>query len=319
MGKRRIPNYFNLLVIIYVAVGSTACSYSLAVIGGTIGQPTFYSALGMAPPGSPDYGGTANLISAFNGANAAGGFLGALFSSWFSNWAGRKRSIQLGCAVAIVGGAIGAGSVNPGMFIVARLISGIGTGILVTVIPMYQSELATPETRGYVTCMHGVMFAVGYTLSGWIGYACYFSSQTSTFGFRFPLAFQCVPPLILFSGSAFLPFSPRWLLQQDRPDEALAVLTRLHVSKEDPSGHEAKREFYQMRKQLELDRQIKANTGEFEVFMTPSNRKRALFAYGLMFGNQFTGILGTYVSPSHLNNPNNIQSSQTTASSSTNQ
>jgi hypothetical protein len=26
---------------------------------------------------------------------------------------------------------------------------------------MYQSELATPETRGFMTCMHGVMFAVG--------------------------------------------------------------------------------------------------------------------------------------------------------------
>ena len=147
---------------------------------------------------------------------------------------------------------------------------------------------------------YGVMFAVGYSLAGWIGYGCYFSSKTSSFGFRFPLAFQCVPPVILLSGSAFLPFSPRWLLQQNRQDEAFTVLKRLHVSKEDPDGHEAKREFYQMRKQLELDRQIKAKTGEFDVFKTPSNRKRALFAYGLMFGNQFTGVLGKYVIASQV-------------------
>lgn len=287
----RIPNTFNLLVVIYVALGSTTCSYSLAVTGSTIGQPTFYTALGMVPPGEPGYTGTANLISAFNGSNAAGGLAGCIFSAWFADWAGRKRSIQLGCLIAIVGGAITAASVDPAMFIVGRLISGLATGLLVTCIPMYQSEVSTPESRGFMTCMHGIMFAVGYSLSGWIGYGCFFSDPTSTFGFRFPLAFQCFPPLLLLAGSRTLPFSPRWLLQQNRHEEALEVLLRLHRSDRDKEGHEAKREFYQMRKQLELDRSIRAETGAFEVFRTASNRKRALFSFGLMFGNQFTGVL----------------------------
>jgi hypothetical protein len=32
MGKL-IPNAFNLAVVIYVALGSTACSYGMAIIG----------------------------------------------------------------------------------------------------------------------------------------------------------------------------------------------------------------------------------------------------------------------------------------------
>lgn len=32
MGKL-IPNSFNLLVVVYVALGSTACSYGMAIIG----------------------------------------------------------------------------------------------------------------------------------------------------------------------------------------------------------------------------------------------------------------------------------------------
>ena len=123
MGKL-VPNTFNLLVVIYAAFGSTACSYGLAVIGSTIGQPTFYTGLNMAPPGTPGYAESANLISAYNGVNSAGAIVGAAFVAWYANWAGRKRSIQLGALVQIIGAALSAGSISPAMFIVARLITG---------------------------------------------------------------------------------------------------------------------------------------------------------------------------------------------------
>ncbi|KAL9090501.1 MAG: hypothetical protein Q9165_005262 [Trypethelium subeluteriae] len=184
----------------------------------------------MAPPGTPGYSHTANLLSAYNGVNAAGSIFGAAFTSWFAQWAGRKRNIQWGAVIVIIGGALCAGSVDVAMFIVSRFIAGFGIGMLITAIPMYQSEVSTPESRGFMTCMHGIK-------------------------------------------------------------EAYAVLRRLHVSKEDPDGKEASREFYQMRKQLELDRRTKEKTGAFDVFMTPANRKRALCAFMLMFGLEFSGIL----------------------------
>lgn len=42
MGKL-IPNAYNLWVVIFVALGSTACSFGMSVIGSTIGQPSFYT------------------------------------------------------------------------------------------------------------------------------------------------------------------------------------------------------------------------------------------------------------------------------------
>ena len=85
--------------------------------------------------------------------------------------------------------------------------------------------------------MHGVMFAMGYTLSAWIGFGVYFltaSGSSSSFPWRFPIAFQMVPAMLLLAGSPFLPFSPRWLMMHDRYDEAHEVLKRLHRTKEDP-------------------------------------------------------------------------------------
>lgn len=90
---------------------------------------------------------------------------------------------------------------------------------------------------------------------------------------------------MLLMGSPWLPKSPRWLLQQDRPDEAWEVIRKLHQAR---GGDDSlcKKEFYQMQKQLESDRETKK--GKWDIFATAPNRKRSLLGFGLMFGNQFT-------------------------------
>ena len=63
-----IPNLFNFWVVIYVAIGATACSYGLAIIGSTVGQPSFYKSLELeADPTQPGYAVTAGYLGAFNG------------------------------------------------------------------------------------------------------------------------------------------------------------------------------------------------------------------------------------------------------------
>lgn len=325
MGKL-VPNTFNLLVVIAVALGSTACSYGMSVISSTIGQPSFYTDLGLAPQGDPGYARTSQLIGAFNGVNSAGSAIAAPFTAWSANKIGRLRTIELGAVITIIGGALCAGSVNVAMFLVARFIAGWGVGTLITAIPMYQAEVSTPESRGFMVSMHGIMFAVGYSLSAWIGFGCYFlsaSGSTSSFPWRFPLAFQMVPAALLLACSKWLPYSPRWLMAQGRfsdahqilvpktpvsvrvrnmawwsdksflgrMDEAHDVIRKLHRTKDDAHDTKAAKEFFQMRKQLELDRQINDKVGVFDIFATKPNRRRAYVGFTLMLGNQFTGVL----------------------------
>ncbi len=156
------------------------------------------------------------------------------------------------------------------------------------------------------------MFAMGYTLSAWIGFGCYFVSASgsgSSFAWRFPLAFQMVPAIMLLACSPWLPFSPRWLvnsllslivpkapltpdqLAQNRADEAHAVIRRLHHTGKHDSDALADKEFYQMKKQLDMDRELQAKTSTFELFKTAPNRRRAYVGFSLMFLNMFTGVL----------------------------
>lgn len=105
-------------------------------------------------------------------------------------------------------------------------------------------------------------------------------SPSATFAWRFPRAFPCLPPLVLLAGSFLVPFSPRWLLQQGRREEALEIVMQLHQTPEDKNHIKARQEFYLTEKQYELDRQLQVRP--LEIFRTAANRTRCLVAFLLM-------------------------------------
>lgn len=82
-------------------------------------------------------------------------------------------------------------------------------GALVTLVPLYQSEIAPPAIRGLLVGTHGVVIVIGYITASWIGFGFYFVNASGA-QWRIPLAVQCIPPLALVSGVMFVPESPRW-------------------------------------------------------------------------------------------------------------
>lgn len=84
-------------------------------------------------------------------------------------------------------------------------------------------------------------------------------------------------------------------MMQNRLEEAHDVLIKLHSTKGDEHNSIARKEFYQMKKQVELDRQVSATISHFELFRTAPNRRRALVGFLLMWNNQFTGVCKTYI------------------------
>lgn len=94
------------------------------------------------------------MLTLNSGVNCAGSAIGCAICSYCADKYGRKRTIQGAALVLIIGAAICAGAVNNAMFMVGRLINGLGIGALVTCIPIYQAEVSTPESRGFMVSMH---------------------------------------------------------------------------------------------------------------------------------------------------------------------
>ncbi|GJJ14455.1 hypothetical protein Clacol_008719 [Clathrus columnatus] len=94
---------------------------------------------------------------------------------------------------------------------------------------MNSAELAPAEVRGSLVALQQLAITFGIMVSFWIDYGTNFIGGTgngqSPAAWRIPLALQLVPALILGGGILFMPFSPRWLINVGRDEEALNVLS----------------------------------------------------------------------------------------------
>ncbi|TVY18042.1 Quinate permease [Lachnellula arida] len=274
-NRQQHINLYSLLVIGFITLSSAAYGYAGSVIATTLTQPSFTKHMKLDELPNAEA-----LIGAMNALYYAGGVFGSFFAGWSSNKYGRKFSAALGNFLVLLSGALLTASVNPGMFIAFRFLSGFG-------VPLWVAELAPPSIRGILTDVHAVGMMVGYTLACYVGLGFYFVRGTNQW--RGPIALQMAFPTIILCGLYWMPESPRFLLSKGRTDHAWKIIHRMHSNVNDPTDEFAKREFYQMRKQIELD--VTFETSYLGIFKQPSLRKRALMTIFLEFCLMSSGVL----------------------------
>ncbi|PSS03516.1 hypothetical protein PHLCEN_2v3984 [Hermanssonia centrifuga] len=210
-----------------------------------------------------------------------------MLAGWANDRYGRKRTIQLGASIALWGCAMQAGANNFACMLVGRIVAGFAIGILSMTVPLYNTEIAPPKIRGFIVGLAQQMIGIGFIVANWVGYGCQFLDGNTAW--RLSLGLQLVPAFLLLVGIQFLPFSPRWLLEQNRDDEARAVVYRLHGSSTPDAKEAAEREF------LEMHDIIKAEASErsrklSDLWETRAMLKRTLVAVGVQVMGQFSGI-----------------------------
>ena len=156
----------------------------------------------------------------------AGSFAAVILGYYLSDKFGRRCPMFVGASIALLGAILQASSHSIEQFRASRFILGMGSWMCYCYGPLYTVEMAHPFWRGRLGGLLMVGVVGGTILAGWLNFGCSYAS--GEFAWRFPLAFQCLPPVLCLSVSWFVPETPRWLVAQGRNEEAFDILVKYH-------------------------------------------------------------------------------------------
>lgn len=153
---------------------------------------------------------------------AIGGLIGALLANPMSAKWGRRDSMILINSSFIIGAVLLSTSTTSGQFAVGRIFVGIGSGFMTVVISMYIAEIAPPSHRGALGSFLQLFMTIGILIIEAIGLG-----LSSAIGWRIVVVLTVVPAIIQMICLPFCSRSPRWLISQNRTEEARAALLHL--------------------------------------------------------------------------------------------
>jgi sugar porter (SP) family MFS transporter len=135
---------------------------------------------------------------------------------------GRRRVLLVTAAIFGIGALASAVAPSPPILIVSRIGLGLAIGLASTNVPVYLSEVAPPQARGWVVSLFQLAVTVGIVVAYLTDYA-----FAGVEGWRWMLGLAVVPALVFGTGMFFLPETPRWLIRGGQHEVAHRVLVRI--------------------------------------------------------------------------------------------
>jgi SP family xylose:H+ symportor-like MFS transporter len=196
-----VSKYIRFIAI-SAALGGLLFGYDTAVISGAIGNLTVYFTLTSVQTGWA-------ISSAIVGC-----ILGALCSDYVSNRFGRKVTLFITAILFIVNSIGTAIPESFTIFILFRIVGGVGVGIASMVVPMYIAEIAPPQKRGALVGYYQLAIVLGIVLVYFVNYFIALQGDTAwnlQIGWRWMFGSEIIPSILFLFAIYFIPESPRWL------------------------------------------------------------------------------------------------------------
>ena len=217
-----------------------------------------------------------HLSSGWQGFTVASSLIGTVIGSIIAGMPaqkyGRKKVLSV-IAIMYLLSAIGC-ALTPLwiLFIIFRFIGGIAVGASSVVGPMYISEVAPAKIRGRLAGSFQLMIVSGI----FIAYVTnFFFADMGESSWRWMLGIMIVPAALFAVLLRFIPESPRWLVLNNRDEEAMAIFMKTGES----NAMELIREEHNLSK-----------GGVQEKLFSGKYKKPILYAVLLAMFNQLSGI-----------------------------
>jgi SP family xylose:H+ symportor-like MFS transporter len=238
MGASANSSYLLKLTIV-ATLGGLLFGYDTAVISGTVSSLESFFVL---PFGLDEMSSNARLGFVVSSA-LIGCIIGGISGGIISKKLGRKNGLIL-AAILFLLSAIG--SAMPEMllkpvgeadhtfiyiFILYRILGGIGVGLASMLSPLYIAEIAPAKSRGKLVSMNQFAIIFGMLVVYFVNY--YIAKQgddawLNTVGWRWMFASEIIPASLFLIMLFFVPDTPRSLVLQSQPEKALDVLIKIN-------------------------------------------------------------------------------------------
>ncbi|KAK2744646.1 hypothetical protein FQN55_006564 [Onygenales sp. PD_40] len=265
--------------------------YDQGVFSGIVGNKDFLDV--MHHPGDGLMG---IIVSVYN----LGCFSGCILNFFFGEYFGRRRAMWIAMVWILIGATLQTTCFSVSHLMIGRFITGIGTGIETSTVPMYQAELCEARKRGRLVCSEALFVGLGIVIAYFFDYGMSFTK--GAIAWRLPIACQVIFCFVVIFLVFGLPESPRYLYNRGRKEEALEVLC--DVYNKEPDHPDIVKEQGDILQAIELE----TREGGFswsKIFQKDEvcTGQRVLLAYGMQFMNQVGGInLVVYFIPTVLEN-----------------
>jgi sugar porter (SP) family MFS transporter len=205
----------------------------------------------------------------------AGAAFGALLGGRLADLFGRRKLLIATALIFAAGALLCAMAPSAVILAVGRIIVGLGIGLSSSGVPVYISEVAPADARGWQVSLFQLAITVGILLAYLVDYA-----FAGIQGWRWMFGLAVIPAAIFGTGMFFLPESPRWLLRRGDRAAARAMLARIR----DTGDVETEL------REIEQSVTKAPESGRFSDLLARSLRPALVVGIGLAIFQQITGI-----------------------------
>ncbi|KAE8140443.1 general substrate transporter [Aspergillus pseudotamarii] len=210
---------YKLISIMAMAAAFSAAldGYQINLNGGLVSNEGFIRQ--MAKPGTTVIEG--QYVSAWSGLQSSGQAIGQVLLQYVTESYGRKVAFYIIWVVFVVSIFIESFATRWDHWLVAKLFSGMGVGMLQSTLPVYLSEIAPTQLRGFFINAYSFWFVVGQIFAS---VALNQLHAQNPLDFRTPIYTQWAmvgATIIIF---IIMPETPWWLVSKGKLDKASKML-----------------------------------------------------------------------------------------------